>query len=64
MNLVAYPPSLRYDAVTALQHPWITRNEDDAIPLNQQQEFLRFQQERQLRKVMRLVYFASHVKMS
>ena len=36
LNLCAYPPSLRYDAATALQHPWITRNANDEIPLNQQ----------------------------
>ena len=33
-NLCVYPPSQRYDAVTALQHPWITRNDEDEIPLN------------------------------
>ena len=64
LNLCAYPPSQRYDAATALQHPWLTRNDNDEIPLNQQQELTMFQREHQLRKVMRLVYFASHVKMS
>ena len=63
LNLCSYPPSQRYDAATALQHPWITRNENDKIPLNYQQEFAYFAQEQQLRNVMRLVYFASHVKM-
>ena len=29
LNLCSYPPSNRYDAITALQHPWITRNEKD-----------------------------------
>jgi len=46
-----------------LQHPWITRKSSDEIPLSKQQEFAMFKQESQLRKVMRLVYFASHVKM-
>ena len=45
-NLCCFPPSLRYDAQTALQHPWITRNEKDAIPLNQYQEFSLFSTER------------------
>ena len=34
LNMVSYPPSMRYDAVTALQHPWITRNKNDRIPLS------------------------------
>ena len=62
LNLCTFPPSLRYDAVTALQHPWITRKSSDEIPLNKQQEFAMFKQESRLRKVMRLVYFISHVK--
>ena len=35
VSLCSYPPSRRYDAPTALQHPWITRNDNDEIPLNQ-----------------------------
>lgn len=46
LNLCAYPPSQRYDAVTALQHPWITRNENDKIPLSFKQEFAQFERER------------------
>ena len=34
LKLVAYPPSMRYDAATALQHPWITRKSEDKIPMN------------------------------
>ena len=64
LNLVSYPPSSRYDAITALKHPWITRQSNDKIPLSQEQEFAMFEQERQLRKVMRLVFFTSHVKMT
>ena len=64
LNMCAYPPSLRYDAATALQHPWITRNEADKIPLNHEQEFAMFEQEQKLHKVMRLAYFLSHVKMT
>lgn len=33
-NLCIYPPSQRYDAATALQHPWITRSTDGKIPLS------------------------------
>lgn len=33
LNLVSYPPSQRYDAATALKHPWITRNNENKIPL-------------------------------
>lgn len=29
LNLCSYPPTMRYDSITALQHPWITRNEKD-----------------------------------
>lgn len=63
LNLCTTQPSLRYDANTALQHPWITRKSEDEIPLNLQQEFAMFKQESQLRKVIRLAYFASQVKM-
>lgn len=32
-KLCVYPQTARYDASTALQHPWITRNENQKIPL-------------------------------
>jgi len=64
LNLCRYPPSQRYDATTALQHPWITRNDNDEIPLNHQQEFAVFQRESLLRKVVRLAYFTSLVKIN
>jgi serine/threonine protein kinase len=32
-KLCSYPPSERYDAKSALKHPWITGNSKDEIPL-------------------------------
>ena len=32
-KMCSYPQSKRYNAVTALQHPWITRGNSDSIPL-------------------------------
>ena len=54
-------PSSRYDAQTALQHPWITR-EEAKIPMTIKQEVQMFEAERDLRKVMRLAFFLSHFK--
>ena len=36
LRLCCYPPSERYDAATALQHPWITRGDSADIPLNKE----------------------------
>ena len=32
-RLCSYPPTLRYDAKSALKHPWITGQVDAQIPL-------------------------------
>ena len=37
-NLLDFRPNRRFNAYRALRHPWITRNKNDAIPLNVYQE--------------------------
>ena len=37
-NLLDFRPNHRYNAYRALKHPWITRDQNDAIPLNVYQE--------------------------
>ena len=64
LKLCSFPATRRYDAQTALQHPWITRNRNDSIPLTAKQEILMFETERGLRKVMRMAYFLSQVKLN
>lgn len=62
LKLCAYPYTIRYDANEALQHPWITRNADDKIPLTQTDEILLFESERVMRKVIRSAFFTSLLK--
>ena len=45
-NLCTYPPTKRYDAVTALKHPWITRKVGDEIPLSHQDTIAMYEHER------------------
>ena len=37
-NLLDFRPNHRYNAYRALKHPWITRDQNDSIPLNVYQE--------------------------
>lgn len=57
-KLCSYPQIKRYNAVTALEHPWITRSQADSIPPTINQNCAIFDQERELRKVMRSILFA------
>jgi serine/threonine protein kinase len=58
-KLCIYPPSERYDAKQALQHPWITRNIKAEIPLTQKELYSRYEIEANLRKAARLAFFVS-----
>ena len=46
-KLCVYPATRRYDAQTALSHPWITR-EENQIPMTIKQEVQMFETERDL----------------
>lgn len=59
LKLCSYPSSSRYDAIRALQHPWITRDLKTQIPMTVNQEIALFDKERILSKVVRLVFFTS-----
>eukprot|EP00347_Sterkiella_histriomuscorum_P023943 403332847 len=52
----------RYDAKRALQHPWITRNSNDKIPLTRTEEMQQFDTHQTLSKLIRAVTFLSIVK--
>jgi len=51
----------RYNLITALRHPWITRDLDSPCPLTKMQEFERYEQETQFRKGMMSIFFLSRI---
>jgi serine/threonine protein kinase len=59
LKLCSYPATVRYDAQTALLHPWITRNDKDEIPPTHYEQVMNFARGTDLRKVMRLAYFTA-----
>jgi len=61
-KLCIYPALERYDAKTALRHPWLTGNSNGDIPLTYKQQIQNFDSELALRKVMRLCFFMSQIK--
>lgn len=63
LKLCSYPPNSRYDAQTALQHPWLTRNFRDEIPLTKTEEVMSYAAEVDLRKAMRIAYFTAQMKL-
>ena len=63
LKLCSYPPNNRYDAQTALQHPWLTRNSRDEIPLTKTEEVMSYAREVDLRKAMRIAYFTAQMKL-
>jgi len=52
----------RYDAKRALQHPWITRNLEDKIPLTRIEEMQQYDLRNMLSKITRAAAFMSIVK--
>jgi hypothetical protein len=58
-KLCSYPSSIRYDADRALQHPWITRDTKQEIPMTVNQDLALFDKERKLHRIMRAAYFKS-----
>ena len=50
-KLCSYPANQRYNAQTALEHPWITRDREKPIPLTQKQALISFEKEKALRKL-------------
>ena len=48
-KLCVYPATRRYDASTALSHPWITR-EETQIPMTIKQEVQMFETERNIKE--------------
>lgn len=56
-RMCSYPPSERYDAKSALRHPWITGVVDAEIPLTYKQQIKRYNSEQEFRKIVRTVCF-------
>lgn len=63
LKLCSYPPNERYDAQTALLHPWLTRNEKGAIPLTKKDELSSYAKGVDLRRVMRMAFFTAQMKL-
>jgi serine/threonine protein kinase len=62
-KLCAYPPSERYDAKMALQHPWITGVGGQAdIPLTRKEKLKLFSIQIELKRAIRSVLFCAMVK--
>eukprot|EP00347_Sterkiella_histriomuscorum_P011634 403371699 len=61
-KLCSQSPSERYDARSALKHPWITGIFDAEIPLTNKQQIQQFDSEQGLRRIMRTVYFIAQQK--
>jgi len=51
----------RYSASECLQHPWITRNFDDEIPLNLEQLLKVSAQSNKLINVIKKISFINHL---
>ena len=60
-KLCANASAERYDADRALQHPWITRDANQQIPMTQNEALALFDKERRMNLIMKFVFFNSVV---
>jgi len=64
MRLCNPNTEIRYNASTALSHPWITRNFESKIPLTIYEEHIQDQNKTELVNVFKSLFFVSYTKLT